>query len=124
MSYTEQYIQQRRTDQHGCLDVSDAIELLERADDEIAALREEIERLQKESAAFAAGQCVVKYGLLGDEGGTPYCSLRRHAAAVLSRISPGCDDRTFRIAYERTLRHIAGLPNDEGAAGLSEKARG
>jgi hypothetical protein len=42
MSYAEQYIESRRVDQHGEFDLTDAIETLEAADAEIAALRESL----------------------------------------------------------------------------------
>ena len=40
------------------------------AADMLRALREEVQRLQDENFALAAGQCV---NAVGDEGGTPYC---------------------------------------------------
>jgi hypothetical protein len=52
------------------------------ADAEIAALHAEIERLEREGSEMAAGQCVVQGGLVGDDGGTPYCTLRVEIAAL------------------------------------------
>jgi hypothetical protein len=40
---------------------------------------DEIERLRTVNFALAAGQCIVDGGLLGDEGGTQFCSLQRDA---------------------------------------------
>jgi hypothetical protein len=39
----------------------------------------EIETLRAANFSLAAGTCVVQEGLLGDEGGTPYCSLQADA---------------------------------------------
>ena len=38
--------------------------------------------LERENFVLAAGQCCVKDGLLGDEGGTPYCRLQRENAKL------------------------------------------
>ena len=39
----------------------------------------EIETLRAANFSLAAGTCVVQGGLLGDEGGTPYCALQADA---------------------------------------------
>ena len=49
---------------------------------ELEAVKGRCGELEAENAALAAGQCSVKGGLLGDEGGTPYCSLRRHELGI------------------------------------------
>ena len=38
------------------------------------ACRAELERLENAAAKMAAGQCIVQGGLVGDEGGTLYCT--------------------------------------------------
>lgn len=42
-----------------------------------ARMQEEIDKLRAENFALAAGQCIVKDGLLGDEHGHQYCALQR-----------------------------------------------
>ena len=37
---------------------------------------EDAEKLRNENFILAAGQCCVDGGLVGDEGGTPYCTLK------------------------------------------------
>jgi hypothetical protein len=50
----------------------------------------EIETLRAANFSLAAGTCVVQDGLLGDEGGTPYCSLQadaeRYRVLTVSRL--------------------------------------
>lgn len=41
------------------------------------ALRKHCQMLERENFVLAAGQCCVKNGLLGDEGGSQYCRLER-----------------------------------------------
>jgi hypothetical protein len=48
-----------------------------------AELRAELERVQAENFALAAGQCIhATDGLTADEGGTPYCQMQKKLAKV------------------------------------------
>jgi len=38
--------------------------------------QEAMKRAEAKASGMAAGQCVVDGGLVGDEGGTPYCTLK------------------------------------------------
>jgi hypothetical protein len=44
--------------------------------EEIIRLTRKCEELDRLGATLAAGQCLVDGGLIGDDGGTPYCSLQ------------------------------------------------
>ena len=52
-----------------------------------------LDRLRAENFALAAGQCIVKDGLLGDEGGSPYCRIQRENEKLRAALE------TLRDAY-------------------------
>lgn len=62
----------------------------------------EVQRLRAENFALAAGQCIVKGGLCGDDHGNQYCSLERAALAqsgAQGAVSAGLtDERMDEIA--------------------------
>jgi hypothetical protein len=78
-SYTEQYIEARRVDQHGEFDLTDAIETLEAADAEIAALRERVAELERSLSAAqqdrAFFRCCALSGEVPAEGAEPSALL-------------------------------------------------
>lgn len=50
--------------------------------DLIDALLAERERLMDECSALAAGHCIHDDGLTADEGGTPYCAIKKERDAL------------------------------------------
>jgi uncharacterized small protein (DUF1192 family) len=58
------------------------------AEAELATLRAEVARLEAENFTLAAGVCVVDGGLIGDEGGTPYCTLRAEVERLRGGLKP------------------------------------
>lgn len=75
---TEAQLAALRTKRHATCDqkLASLAKTLTERDAELATLRAEVARLEAENFTLAAGVCVVDGGLIGDEGGTPYCTLR------------------------------------------------
>jgi predicted RNase H-like nuclease (RuvC/YqgF family) len=102
-SYAEQYVLLRRADQHGELDASDAIETLETADAEIAALKAENERLRGQAEDLQAKGIHTCH----DQCQRVECVLRRE----LSRANQFHERLAGRVAeLEAALRERDGGP--------------
>lgn len=55
---------------------------IEERDKRLADAQATMARLEKDGAALSAGQCIVKGGVVGDDGGTPYCTREQQVARL------------------------------------------
>jgi chromosome segregation ATPase len=73
-------------------------------------LRQEIEREKAEAFKLAAGVCIVEGGLVGDEGGTPYCTVQRELAQAKLQLQEqeACTSWTndFRVEAEKRIAQL------------------
>jgi uncharacterized protein YceH (UPF0502 family) len=53
----------------------------------IKALGEQVKELQQECFSLAAGTCIIDGGLVGDDGGTPYCTMKKRAEAAEAEVA-------------------------------------
>lgn len=59
----------------------------------------ETHQLQQDNFQLAANQCIVENGLLGDDGGTPYCAMLEENAALKREL--GIEKRVNQAIVER-----------------------
>jgi len=70
--------------------------------EELDRLRGEVERLTNEGSLLAAGQCIVKDGLLMGEGGHAYCAMRERAERAEAALRGGV------VVPEEVIRFLCG----------------
>jgi hypothetical protein len=74
----------------------------------LTALSARVAELEAENFQLAAGQCIVHGGLVGDEGGSPYCTLIKRAEQA---------ERELAAARE-ALRNVQGIISEAASTGF------